>query len=79
MVVKRVCGYVVSTNIPDALTKGLLDFYSPPTRESSRYKNWIAILDLKTCLECRSHHGQIYQMDEMPDIEPPFIQNAGVR
>lgn len=54
------------------LTKGRLDSYSPPTQKSRNYKNWIAVLDLKTCLECRSRHGQIYQMDEIPDIEPPL-------
>ncbi|MGI5897181.1 MAG: hypothetical protein ACOX6U_09535 [Oscillospiraceae bacterium] len=32
----------------------------------------MAVLDLKTCLECRLHHGQIYWMDERPNIEPPL-------
>lgn len=72
MYVKKMCGYVVSANMLCVLTKGLLDSYSPPTLESRTYKNWIAILDLKTCFECRSRHGQIYQMDEMPDLEPPL-------
>lgn len=58
------------------LTKGQLDFYSPPTQESRNYKNWIAVLDLKTCLECRSRRGQIYQMDEMTGIEPPLCPNC---
>ncbi|MFR9309042.1 minor capsid protein [Hydrogeniiclostridium mannosilyticum] len=58
------------------LTKGLLDFYLPPTQESWTYKNWIAVLDLKTCLECRSCHGQIYRMDEIPDIDPPLHPNC---
>ena len=66
------CGYVVSANMLCVLTKGLLDFYSPPTQESRNYKNWVAVLDLKTCLQCRSRHGQIYQMDEIPNIEPPL-------
>lgn len=76
MYVKKMCGYVVSADMPCALTKGLLDSYSPPTQESRNYKNWIAVLDLKTCLKCRSRHGQIYQMDEMPDIEPPLHPNC---
>ena len=48
MYVKKMCGYVVSANILCVLTKGLLDFYSPPTQESRNYKNWVAVLDLKT-------------------------------
>ena len=73
---KKMCGYVVSVDMPCDLTKGLLDSYSPPTQESRNYKNWIAVLDLKTCLECRSRHGQIYWMVEMPDIELPLHPNC---
>ena len=76
MYVKKMCGYVVSANMLCVLTKGRLDSYSPPTQESRNYKNWIATLDLKTCLECRSRHGQIYPMDETPDIEPPIHPNC---
>ena len=76
MYVKKMCGYVVSANILCVLTKGLLDFYSPPAQESRNYKNWVAVLDLKTCLQCRSRHGQIYQMDEIPDTEPPLHPNC---
>ena len=69
-------GYVVSTDMFHILAKGRLDSYSPPTQESRNYKNWIAALDLKTCQECRPHHGQIYRMDETPDIEPPLHPNC---
>ena len=48
MYVKKMYGYVVSTDMFRALTKGLLDSCSPPTQESRNYKNWIAVLDLKT-------------------------------
>ena len=41
-----------------------------------RDRNWVATLDLKTCPKCRSRHGQIYQMDETPDTEPPFHPNC---
>jgi len=51
MYVKKMYGYVVSANMLCVLTKGLLDFYLPPTQESWTYKNWIAVLDLKTCYE----------------------------
>lgn len=76
MYVKKMCGYVVSANMLCVLTKGRLDSYSPPTQASRTYKNWVAVLDLKTCLECRARHGQIYRMDEMPDIEPPLHPNC---
>lgn len=76
MYVKKMYGYVVSTDMFRALTKGLLDFYSPPTQESRNYKNWIAVLDLKTCMECRSRHGQIYWINETPDKKPPIHPNC---
>lgn len=72
MYVKTMCGSVVSESTFSGLTKGLLDFYDPPTRASRNYKNWIAILDLRICLECRSRYGKIYQVDEIPDKEPPI-------
>ena len=76
MYIKKMCGYVVLEDTFSVLTKGLLDYYSPPTQKSRRYKNWIAVLDLKTCLECRARHGQIYLMDEYPDEEPPLHPNC---
>ena len=47
MYVKQMCGYAISQDMFCILTKGLLDFYSPPTQESRNYKNWVATLDLK--------------------------------
>lgn len=76
MYVKKMYGYVVSTDMFRALTKGLLDSCSPPTQESRNYKNWIAVLDLKTCMECRSRHGQIYWINETPDKKPPIHPNC---
>lgn len=76
MYVKKVRRYIILTDVAYDLTKGLPGSYSPPTRESRNYKNWIAVLDLKTCLECRKRHGQIYWMDERPDIEPPLHPNC---
>ncbi len=56
--------------------KGLLDTFEPVTIQSKNYKNWRAILDLKTCIECRSRHGQIYSIDEVVDPEPPLHNNC---
>lgn len=72
MYVKKMCGYVILEDTFSVLTKGLLDYYLPPTQESRHYKNWIAVLDLKTCLECRLRHGQIYQMNAFPEKELPL-------
>ena len=36
------------------------------------YKNWRAIIDLRTCLECRSLHGKIYDINEWRIVEPPL-------
>lgn len=38
---------------------------------SEKYKNWVAILDLFTCFDCRSMHGKIYEIDEYVFDEPP--------
>lgn len=58
------------------IEKGLLDTFEPVTTQSTNYKNWHAILDLKTCIECRSRHGQIYQIDEVVDPAPPLHINC---
>ena len=76
MYVKKMRGYVIPKDTFCHLAKGRLDSYDPPTQESLRYKNWITMLDLKTCLACRARHGQIYQMDEKPDREPPLHPNC---
>ena len=56
--------------------KGLLDTFDPVTTHSKNYKNLRAILDLKTCIECRSRHGQIYQINEVVSPEPPLHFNC---
>lgn len=56
--------------------KGRLDTFKPITTQSENYKNWKAALDLKTCIDCRSRHGQIYQMDEVVVPEPPLHINC---
>ena len=46
--------------------------WNPEFSESKNYKNWIAILDLKTCPICRTMHGKIWRLEEKPEIEPGF-------
>lgn len=50
--------------------------WNPEFSKSSKYKNWIAVLDLKTCPECRKRHGKIWLMNEQPDKEPPLHPNC---
>ena len=67
---------IVYYDEPQCVDKGLLDTFEPVTIQSKNYKNWRAILDLKTCIECRSRHGQIYSSDEVVDPEPPLHNNC---
>jgi len=43
---------------------------------STKWKMWKAILDLKTCLNCRKNNGKIYDMNEKVDPEPPLHPNC---
>ena len=67
---------IVYYDEPQYVEKGLLDTFEPITTQSNNYKNWKAILDLKTCIECRSRHGQIYRIDEVVDPAPPLHNNC---
>ena len=71
--IKKTIVYYTS---PTTIEKGLLDTYEPQTMESVNYKNWIAILDLRTCMKCRSMHGKIYSKDEIPDVEQQLHPNC---
>lgn len=73
--------YIVykTTIIPvqrNIMEKGLFDTFHPVTLPSRNYKNWRAILDLRTCIECRSRHGTIYMIDEIVNPEPPLHPNC---
>lgn len=61
---KQICGTV--------LIKGKLDIFIPLTIASSNWKHWKAVLDLKTCEDCRSKHGKIYGMNDIPNPMPPL-------
>ncbi len=71
-VLKKAYGYVLPYSAEVKIQKGRLDFYDPPTVESKNYTNWIAVLDLRTCPKCRSNHGQIYCIGELPEEMPPL-------
>lgn len=67
---------IVYYDEPVCVEKGLLDTFEPITVQSTNYKNWRAILDLKTCIECRTRHGQIYSINEVVDPSPPLHINC---
>lgn len=79
MYINKMCGCVL-TELNDikstAHIKGLLDTYTPETSKSILWNYWKATLAPKLCLECASHHGKIYAIDELPDIEPPLHPNC---
>ncbi|MBQ2676861.1 MAG: minor capsid protein [Clostridia bacterium] len=56
--------------------KDLLESFKPSVHLSSKYKNWITKLDLKTCLICRSMHGKIYLAEDFAILEPPIHPNC---
>lgn len=80
--IKYTKGYVVPFNY--MVRKSLIDDILNATdgfdvrmiTYSTKWRNWAAILDLKTCLSCRKLHGKIYGPDEQIDPEPPLHENC---
>lgn len=58
------------------IQKDLFELFQPVLHESEDYKNWIAILDLTTCLPCRNKHGKVYLQNEIIKEEPPVHPNC---
>ena len=57
-----------------------IDDFEPGMRSySTRWRNWIAELDLRTCLRCRNLHGKIFDADEMIYEEPPLHDRCRCR
>lgn len=71
--IKKTIVYYTS---PTIIEKGPHDSYEPLKIESVNYKNWRAILDLRTCLACRSLHGKIYDINECKIVEPPLHERC---
>ena len=40
--------------------------------DSTKWKNWIAIIDTKICIECKEKHGKIYGISEKVTPSPPL-------
>lgn len=60
----------------DDIINALDDFEVTMFTYSTKWKNWIAILDIKTCLNCRKLHGKIFGTDEIIYEEPPIHANC---
>lgn len=43
---------------------------------SQHYKNWLSIEDERRCVDCKNMHGKIYEIDEIPDPEPPLHERC---
>ena len=39
--------------------------------QSDKWKEWVAQLDIKTCLICRTNHGKIYEINDFTFNHPP--------
>lgn len=76
MYIKKITGYLCNDEFIERNIKGLLDTFTPQTIQSKNYKNWRAILDWRTCAECRSRHGQIFGIDEIVNPAPPLHYNC---
>lgn len=71
MYIKKMVAYVLPYEILSDIAKGKLDYFNPATVQSSNWKHWVAQMDEKACITCKSNHGKIYSMDEAPPEEPP--------
>jgi hypothetical protein len=68
--------YINDIDVYSNVKKDLFETFRPYLHESFDYKNWIAVLDLKTCLQCRLNHGQVYLYNELVNVEPPLHENC---
>ena len=40
------------------------------------YKNWLSIEDGRRCVPCKKMHGKIYEINEVPNPEPPLHERC---
>ena len=43
---------------------------------SQHYKHWLSTEDERRCVDCENMHGKIYEIDEIPDPEPPLHERC---
>ena len=56
--------YMVRKSLIDDILNAIDGFDVRMITYSTKWRNWAAILDLKTCLSCRKLHGKIYGSEE---------------
>ena len=44
--------------------------------QSKNYKTWVAVMDGRTCLQCKKLNGKIYYMNEIPYPQPPIHERG---
>lgn len=55
------------------------NFFTPITHKSAKWKNWIAVLDFKTCYVCKTEHGKIYFIKDNPIPKHLYILFVAVK
>ena len=57
-----------------------VDGFEPGVKtRSTKWENWLAELDLYTCIECRRLHGKILGEDEFIPVRPPLHDRCRCR
>ena len=44
--------------------------------QSKNYKTWVAVMDGRTCIECKNLNGKIYSIYEIPYPQPPIHERG---
>lgn len=79
---KRMKGYILlndcisNKSLIDDIVNAVDGFEVTMFTYSTRWRNWIAILDLKTCRFCHKMHGKIFGANERIYEEPPVHENC---
>jgi len=76
MYIKKMSGYLIGDKLTFCKSNKKTINFQPDMFESVNFNNWITVLDLKTCLICRSLHGKIYYKNEVADVLPPVHNNC---
>lgn len=69
----------VKKSLLDDILNALDGFEPGLTSYSTHWLNWIAELDLRTCLSCRQLHGKIFSSEEIIYEEPPLHMRCRCR
>lgn len=80
-ILKTVHGYILGTTV---VQKSLLDdiinaidgFDVTMITSSLNWKNWIAVIDIKTCRYCKKMHGKVYDINDMEYEHPPVHEKC---